>query len=180
MPLSAAPSSAGFYSPLLPHSSLSLLSSPSSARGPVDTKPIRRNPMPHEDGLNHSQDQPSNPHTAALTGTSPAGKHSRLLWFLIIPLMLCAFGLFTWLSKSRTQKALAASTNASVAEPVSVLHPKTDDLTDEIVLPATLHAFSESPIYARTNGYISHWYADIGTHLTNCNVLPQIASSAPE
>jgi multidrug efflux pump subunit AcrA (membrane-fusion protein) len=133
--------------------------------------------MPHEDVLNHSQDQPSNPQTAAsLPGTSPAGKHSRLLWFLIIPLMLCAFGLFTWFSKSRTQKALAASTNASVAEPVSVLHPKTGDLTDEIVLPATLQAFSESPIYARTNGYISHWYADIGTHVTNGEVLAQIDS----
>ncbi len=133
--------------------------------------------MPHEDVLNHSQDQPSNPHTAAsVPGTSPAGKHSRLLWFLIIPLMLCAFGLFTWLSKSRTQKALAASTNASAAEPVSVLHPKTGDLSDEIVLPATLQAFSESPIYARTNGYISHWYADIGTHVNSGQVLAQIDS----
>ena len=133
--------------------------------------------MSHEDVLNHSQEQPSNPQTAAsLPGKSPAGNHSRLLWFLIIPLMLCAFGLFTWLSKSRTQKALAASTNASAAESVSVLHPKTGDLSDELVLPATLQAFSESPIYARTNGYISHWYADIGTHVNSGQILAEIDS----
>src|SRR5260370_35297167 len=90
--------------------------------------------------------------------------------------MLCAFGLFTWLSKSRPQKALAASTNASVAEPVSVLHPKTGDLTDEIVLPATLQAFSDSPIYTRTNAYSSNWYEDIGTHGTNSEVFAQTAS----
>ncbi len=74
--------------------------------------------MSHEDVLNHSQEQPSTPPTAAsLPGPSPAGKHSRLVWFLMIPVALCVFGLFTWFSKSRTQTALAASTQASAAEP---------------------------------------------------------------
>ena len=57
-----------------------------------------------------------------------------------------------------------------------MLHPKTGDLSDEIVLPATLQAFSESPIYARTNGYISHWNADIGTHVNSGQVLAVIDS----
>ena len=65
--------------------------------------------MSHEDVLNHSQEQPSTPPTAAsLPETGPAGKRSRLLWFLMIPLALCVLGLFTWFSKSRTQSALAS------------------------------------------------------------------------
>ncbi len=133
--------------------------------------------MSHEDVINHSQEQPSTPPTAAsLPGTSPAGKHSRLLWFLTIPLALCVIGLFTWLSKSRTQSTLAASTQASAAEPVSVLHPQTGDLSDELVLPATLQAFSDAPIFARTSGYVAHWYADIGQHVSNGQVLAQIDS----
>src|SRR5258708_8456258 len=120
MRVSDVPSSAGFCSPLSPHSSSCPLSSLSSARGPLDTTPIRRNPMSHEDVLNHSQEQPSTPPTApSLPCPSPAGKHSRLLWFLMIPVSLCVFGLFTWFSKSRTQSARASTTQASAAHPLS-------------------------------------------------------------
>ena len=35
----------------------------------------------------------------------------------------------------------------------------------EIVLPGNIQAFIDSPIYARTNGYLKKWYADIGTHV---------------
>ena len=133
--------------------------------------------MSHEDVLNHSQEQPSTPPPAAsLPGPSPAGKHSRLLWFLTIPLALCVFGLFTWFSKSRTQSALAATTQASAAEPVSVFRPQMGNLSDELVLPATLQAFSEAPIFARTSGYVAHWYADIGQHVSNGQILAQIDS----
>ncbi len=133
--------------------------------------------MSHEDVLNQSQVQLSTPPTAASApGTGPAGKHSRLLWFLMIPLALCVLGLFTWLTKSRTQRALAASTQASAAEPVSVFHPQMGDLSDELVLPATLQAFSDAPIFARTSGYVAHWYADIGQHVSSGQVLAQIDS----
>ena len=133
--------------------------------------------MSHEDVLNQSQEQPSTPPPAAsLPGPSPAGKHSRLLWFLTIPLALCVFGLFTWFSKSRTQSALAATTQASAAEPVSVFRPQMGNLSDELVLPATLQAFSEAPIFARTSGYVAHWYADIGQHVSNGEILAQIDS----
>jgi len=133
--------------------------------------------MSHEDVLNHSQQHTSTPPSAASCPmTSTTGKSHRLLWFLAIPALLAAFGLFTWFSKSRTQSALAASTQASAAEPVSIVHPKTGDLSDELVLPATLQAFSDAPIYARTSGYVAHWYADIGQHVSNGQILAQIDS----
>jgi RND family efflux transporter MFP subunit len=50
------------------------------------------------------------------------------------------------------------------------------DLSDDLVLPATLQAFSEAPIYARTSGYVAHWYADIGQHVSSGQVLAQIDS----
>src|SRR5260370_7765122 len=93
MRLWAVPSSADCCSPRLPHSSLCPPSSPSFAREALDTTSIRRNPMSHEDVLDQSQEQPSTPSAASLPGTGPAGKHSRLLLFLIIPLALCLFEL---------------------------------------------------------------------------------------
>jgi len=90
--------------------------------------------------------------------------------------VLCVVGLPTWFSKARTQSALASSTQAAAAEPVTVLRPQTGNLSDELVLPATLQSFSVAPIYARTSGYVAHWYADIGQHVSSGQVLAQIES----
>jgi RND family efflux transporter MFP subunit len=133
--------------------------------------------MLHEDVSNHLQERPPvQLTTAANASQSAAGKHRRLLWFLAVPLLLGTVGLLTWLRNTHTQSALAASTNASVAEPVTVLHPHAGDPTSELVLPATLQAYSEAPIYARTSGYVGHWYADIGQHVQAGALLAQIES----
>jgi RND family efflux transporter MFP subunit len=133
--------------------------------------------MLHEDVSNHLQEHPPvQLTTVAVASQSAAGKHRRLLWFLAIPLLLGTVGLLTWVGNAHTQSALAASTNASVAEPVTVLHPHVGDPTSELVLPATLQAYSEAPIYARTSGYVGHWYADIGQHVQTGALLAQIES----
>ena len=41
----------------------------------------------------------------------------------------------------------------------------------EITLPADTQAFIDTPIYARTDGYLRHWYADIGAHVHQGEVL---------
>jgi RND family efflux transporter MFP subunit len=133
--------------------------------------------MLHEDVSNHLQDPPPVQLTTAdVSSSAPTRKHRRLLWFLAIPLLLGIVGLLTWLRNTHTQSALAATTNASVAEPVSVLHPQPGSPISELVLPATLQAFSDAPIYARTSGYIAHWYADIGHHVRAGDLLAQIES----
>ena len=132
--------------------------------------------MSHEHVLNKSQKQFATlPAACSLPGNSSAGKRSRLLWFLTIPVALCVLGLFTLLSKSRTERALAASTHAAAAEPVTVVHPRPGNLSEELVLPATLQAFSQAPIYARTSGYVARWYADIGQHVNRVGKESQAA-----
>jgi RND family efflux transporter MFP subunit len=44
----------------------------------------------------------------------------------------------------------------------------------EIVLPGNIQAFADSPIYARTNGYLKKWNADIGTHVKQGELLAEI------
>jgi RND family efflux transporter MFP subunit len=43
-----------------------------------------------------------------------------------------------------------------------------------LVLPSTLQAYIESPIFARTNGYLGHWYKDIGSPLKKGELLAEI------
>jgi len=45
---------------------------------------------------------------------------------------------------------------------------------EELVLPATLQAYTESPIYARTNGYVLKWYHDIGSKVNKGDLLADI------
>ena len=45
---------------------------------------------------------------------------------------------------------------------------------EDLVLPGTLQAYVESPIYARTNGYLRKWYHDIGSRVTKGELLADI------
>jgi RND family efflux transporter MFP subunit len=103
---------------------------------------------------------------------------TRLLWFLLIPALLCVFGLITLRGRSHSDKVLAANTQASIATPVDVIQANRGEASDEIALPATLQAYDESPVYARTSGYIRKWYVDIGQHVKSGQLLAVI--DAPE
>ena len=59
---------------------------------------------------------------------------------------------------------------------VAVIHPKRGAMKDEIVLPGNIQAFVDSPIYARTNGYLKKWYSDIGTRVKTGDLLAEIES----
>jgi membrane fusion protein, multidrug efflux system len=118
--------------------------------------------------------------------TAPAGTHQgssqgrgrKLLWFFMIPVLLCVVGLMTMRSRARSGKVLAASTQASMALAVNIIHAQQGDASNEIALPATLQAYDESPVYARTSGYIRNWYVDIGQHVKAGQLLAVI--DAPE
>jgi len=69
-------------------------------------------------------------------------------------------------------------TKANSTLAVSVTHPKFNGGDEEVVLPGNIQAFTDSPIYARTNGYLKKWYADIGTHVKAGQLLAEI--DAPE
>ena len=115
-------------------------------------------------------------HTQA---TQPSGtKDSRggIKWFLLIPVVLCAFGTVTFFLRAQSAKKLTASTNALDTEPVTLTHAQQGAPDSEITLPSTLQGYSDSPVYARTSGYVAHWYADIGTHVHQGELLAQIES----
>lgn len=61
---------------------------------------------------------------------------------------------------------------------VSVTRPKTSTASQELLLPGNLQAFSDTPIYARTTGYLKRWHADIGKRVKAGELLAEI--EAPE
>jgi RND family efflux transporter MFP subunit len=76
--------------------------------------------------------------------------------------------------RMRARAELRTTTNELAVPAVSVIQPKMGAPETEIVLPGHSQAFADSPIYARTNGYLKKWYADIGTHVKQGELLAEI------
>ena len=57
---------------------------------------------------------------------------------------------------------------------VAVIHPARETGVEDLILPGTLQAYVESPIYARTNGYLKKWCHDIGTRVKKGELLADI------
>jgi RND family efflux transporter MFP subunit len=81
-------------------------------------------------------------------------------------------------SRTVSANTLAVQTREDAVMAVSVVHPKLGGADEEVVLPGNTQAFTDSPIYARTNGYLKKWYVDIGTHVKAGELLAEI--DAPE
>ncbi|HSY03851.1 MAG TPA: efflux RND transporter periplasmic adaptor subunit [Acidobacteriaceae bacterium] len=100
----------------------------------------------------------------------------KLALFLVVPAVLCIGGSLTLVARMHTTRALAAETKAASAEPVAIFHATQGDATEDLVLPAQLQAYDESPVYARVNGYVAKWFTDIGTHVRAGQLLAVIDS----
>src|SRR3981081_4380531 len=111
-------------------------------------------------------------------GTPRRPSAARLFWFLAIPVVLAAGGLYTVHARGQSSLHRAQVTQSLAIDTVSVLHAKPGAPTSEITLPGMTQAYSQSPIYARVSGYVRAWYVDIGTHVRKEQLLAEI--DAPE
>jgi len=105
-----------------------------------------------------------------------AGKYPRkprlvLVIALIVVVALLASGIW---SRVRARTTLKAETAQVALTAVSVVSPKQTAPAEEIILPGNVQPFITSPIYARTNGYLRKWYADIGAHVKQGQLLAVI------
>src|SRR6266478_1672193 len=72
------------------------------------------------------------------------------------------------------ESSLARSTEEAAIPIVNVIHPKVGAPLEELVLPGNMQAFSDTPIFARTSGYLKRWYFDIGAHVKRGDLLAEI------
>ena len=109
-------------------------------------------------------------------------KHGVGLWFIAVLLVVAgAIGWFVYKGihgRVSTEQALVKETQASAVMTVSVVHPKATSEMRQLDLPGNTQPLIDAPIYARTNGYLRKWYADIGTKVHEGQVLVEI--EAPE
>lgn len=93
---------------------------------------------------------------------------------VLVVVVLALSGAASMLSRIRAGRALAKETDIDSVATVTVVHPTAENPDEELVLPASLQAYVESPIYARTNGYLLRWYKDIGSRVNKGELLADI------
>jgi RND family efflux transporter MFP subunit len=77
-------------------------------------------------------------------------------------------------SRADAEAALVNTTRQDAVLSVAVTTPIQGAAAQEITLPANTQAFIDTPIYARTSGYLRKWYADIGTRVHKGQLLAEI------
>ncbi len=112
----------------------------------------------------------------ARAADEPRRSQSPVL-FLALGVLVGALGLALYSGISARSAADArvkrATDEADVAV-VKVVSPTPGAPTQEILLPGTTQAFTDAPIFARTNGYVKGWYFDIGAHVKQGQLLAEI------
>lgn len=115
---------------------------------------------------------PASPKTAS--ASTPARRRGTLL-FAAIALIVVAAVVYSGIhSRAVAESNLKQQTAEAAVPTIAVVFPKEGAPTDEIVLPGVAQAFTDAPIYARTNGYLVHWYFDIGAHVKKDQLLAVI------
>jgi RND family efflux transporter MFP subunit len=102
----------------------------------------------------------------------PAPRGGRLA--LIVLAILLVAGGFAVARRLTERGALAKETERLAIPTVGVTRPSSEPAADQLVLPAQLQPYVESPIFARTNGYLLHWTKDIGSHVNKGEMLADI------
>jgi len=104
----------------------------------------------------------------------PAPPRKALFLIGLFVLLLVIGALITMALRMRDSRVLAEETERASIPTVAVVHPMAEKPDEELVLPGTLQAYEESPIYARTNGYLLRWYKDMGSRISKGELLADI------
>jgi RND family efflux transporter MFP subunit len=124
------------------------------------------------------RDVADSPVRSVRANAEPQGQQrpqKKLLWALGA-VVLCVAGIVFLGIRSRVaaESRLKNATNQAATPVVQVIYPQPGAPTQEIVLPGSTQAFIDTPIYARTNGYLKRWYFDIGARVKQGQLLAEI------
>jgi RND family efflux transporter MFP subunit len=114
------------------------------------------------------------PTLATASESEPEGRKGLVIGGITLIVLLGIAIIYGVRSRATAEDDLKLSTAAAAIPSVNVIHPSEGSAAQEIVLPGNTQAFTDTPIYARTNGYLRRWYVDIGSHVRKGQLLAEI------
>jgi len=101
----------------------------------------------------------------------PRSARTAVLVIAVALLAAIAYGLHL---RSASENRLASATDDAAILSVDVVHPTAGSQAGDLALPGNVEAFTDTPIYSRTNGYLKKWYFDIGSHVHKGDLLAEV------
>jgi len=106
----------------------------------------------------------------------PLSGRVAVLFIAVLLLLAVVVAVAGIVPRVRARTTLKNQTDA-LAAPDVIIHPPVEGkIGQEIILPANVYAYSDATLFARTDGYLSKWYYDIGAHVRQGQLLAVIAS----
>jgi RND family efflux transporter MFP subunit len=112
-------------------------------------------------------DMPESP-TSESEGPNPRTLRRIGIGAAVVAIVVAVFGIA---SRSHSTSSLQAAAQDAAVPTVAVVTPSANAGGDGLVLPGSVQAFNSAAIYARTNGYVRAWKADIGDHVRTGQTL---------
>src|SRR5580693_4903760 len=100
------------------------------------------------------------PHSAHHPPAPNSRKGHGVLIAIVVVIVVAGIVVAGIVPRLRAKAALRTETRNLAIPTVSVVYPKQGAPHQELVLPGNIRAFTDAPIYARTNGYLKKWYVD--------------------
>ena len=119
----------------------------------------------------------ANDHQSAPESRAASGR-GAVVGVTVVLIAIAALAVYGIWKRHHSDEVLADTTERLAAPSVILISPQSGEPVDTFVLPGNVSAYTDSPIYARTSGYLTKWYYDIGAHVKKDALLAEI--SAPE
>jgi len=130
--------------------------------------------MENADGTNTDMSTPAGRGTTVVNAPPHGLRRGTWIGLILIAAVLAVVIVLGLLSRAAATRSLATENKQLAVPAVQVLHPTGSATSDELALPGNTQAFVDTPIYARTSGYLRSWYFDIGARVRKGQLMAQI------
>jgi RND family efflux transporter MFP subunit len=125
--------------------------------------------------MNTDETTPSHDYTRTSPELAPKGIPAGVRLIVIVVVVLIVIGIgYRLIGHFADERHLEQVTTANATPSVKVTHPAITGVSSELQLPGNTQAFDDTPIYARTSGYLKKWFVDLGAHVTQGQLMATI------
>src|SRR6201995_921155 len=125
--------------------------------------------------INTDMTTPSNtvapPHASDAAEVATGTSKGAWISLAVVAVLLILGVIWGVAARASAERKLAQTTRISSELAVAVTHPIVTGEAGEITLPGNTQAFNDTPIYARTNGYLKKFFVDIGQHVSQGQLM---------
>jgi RND family efflux transporter MFP subunit len=132
--------------------------------------------MTNESGNNPQPPSHSGHELTSAPDQKPIAPGKALIGVALVLVVAVLLGVWGVISRRSAETVLANNTQELAPPSVITAAPKPGAPVDSYLLPGNVTAYTDAPIYARTSGYLTKWYYDIGAKVKKGALLAEIAT----